>query len=84
MTPTTWDPDDLVVEDCSGSDVYGDPVVAFRVRDPREPQKWIWGITKERAIEKAKTLATERRVSVWFEPLAAGGARQLLGSYRKT
>ena len=85
---TTWAcrfPDrlpDLVVEDCSGATVRGEPVIAFRVRDPEASKKWIWAYTKNDAVEKARALAQERNVSVWFEPLGAGPPLEPIKSYR--
>jgi hypothetical protein len=68
MTVTYQRNEDIVVRNATGIDSRGRPVASFRLIDRSAPYDSTWHTSYEEAVDKGKSLAQTRRVTLWYEP----------------
>jgi hypothetical protein len=60
--------EDVVVRNASGLDARGRQEPKFRLIDRSAPYDSTWHTSYEDAVDKGRTLAQTRKVTLWYEP----------------
>ena len=61
--------EDIVVRNASGAEVKGaPPSTRFRLIDRAAPHDATWHTSYQEAIDRGRSLAETRRVTLWYEP----------------
>jgi|EndMetStandDraft_9_1072997.scaffolds.fasta_scaffold1936165_1 hypothetical protein len=60
--------EDVVVRNASGLDARGRQEPKFRLIDRSAPYDSTWHTSYEDAVDKGRTLAQSRKVTLWYEP----------------
>jgi hypothetical protein len=82
MTVTYQRNEDIVVRNATGVDSRGRQVASFRLIDRAAPYDSTWHTSYEDAVDKGRTLAQTRRVTLWYEPDPLRPGMTLVESFR--
>jgi hypothetical protein len=83
MTVTYQRNEDIVVRNATGVDARGRQEPKFRLIDRSAPYDSTWHTSYEDAVDKGRSLAQDRRVTLWYEPDPLRPGMTLVETFRR-